>query len=277
MVNGWDDRNAKFMQYVEDVNIANGDQNSFYAADPSLLTVSVWAGEHHDVVRQKVLPGKSFSIETSNYVVKIYADYEMFQLGKTDFAGMVDLMYKSIAQYRYSALCTAFMSMDSYLPSDMKLETAITDVTKGAIIDHIESVKAATGRDVVLVGTRTAIQNLQNTVPYSLWSGNMKDEQNQKGILTMWEGYECIVLDRVNIPGTRTSAFTAEDNKKIFIMPVDEEFKPIKRVNEGDVEYIERGMDGASLQDRTVEAAVWYKEGVGVVINELFGEIYKNA
>ena len=190
---------------------------------------------------------------------------------------MVDLMYKSIAQYRLSALYSAWMSMDSYLPADMKLQSAITEQTKGTLIDHIEGVKAATGKDVVLVGTRTAIQALQSTVPYAIWSGNMKDEQNQKGILGMWEGYECIVLDRVNVAGTRTSVFTADDNKKIFIMPVDGDFKPIKRVNEGDVEYVERGFDGTFTQDRTIEAAVWYKEGVGVVINQLFGEIYNNA
>ena len=29
-------------------------------------------------------------------------------------------------------------------------------------------------------------------------------------------------------------------------------------------------MDG-TLQDMTVEAEIWYREGLGVVINELFG------
>ena len=58
--------------------------------------------------------------------------------------------------------------------------------------------------------------------------------------------------------GTRDSVFTAEDNKKIFVLPIDFEFKPIVRVNEGDVEYFERGFGG---------------DMHGVIINELFGEI----
>lgn len=193
-------------------------------------------------------------------------------MGRVDFAGMVDLMYKSIAQYRYSALYTAFMSMDTFLPADMKLETAISDATRDAIIDHIEGVKATTGKDVILVGTRTAIQKLQNTVNYTMWSGEMKQERHEKGLLGLWEGYECLALDRVNVAGTRDSVFTAEDNKKIFVLPVDSEFKPIVRVNEGDVEYFERGF-GGDMQDRTAEASIWYKEGIGVIINELFGEI----
>ena len=100
----------------------------------------------------------------------------------------------------------------------------------------------------------------------------MKQERHEKGILGMWEGYDCLALDRVNVAGTRTSVFTVDDDKKIFILPVDSDFKPIKRVNEGDVVYFERGMEG-DMQDRTIEGSIWYKEGVGVVINELFGEL----
>lgn len=217
-------------------------------------------------------PGKAFSVETSWYVIKVYADYELFQLGKIDFTEMVDRMYRSIEQYRYSALYTAFMSMDQSLPTDMILETPLTEVTRDAVIDQIEAVKAATGRDVILIGTRSAIQKLQNTVSYNMFSNDMKNERNQNGILGMWEGYECLALDRVNKAGTRDSVFTAEDNKKIFVMPVDPDNKPIKLVNEGDVIYTEAGMSG-EVMDMTVSADVRYKEGIGVVINELFGLI----
>lgn len=40
---------AGFMEYVEDVNIADGDQNQFFVEDNSLLVVSKFAGNHHDV------------------------------------------------------------------------------------------------------------------------------------------------------------------------------------------------------------------------------------
>ena len=185
---------------------------------------------------------------------------------------MVDRMYRSIEDYRYSALYTAFMSMDQSLPTDMKLETAISEATKDAIVEQIEAVKAATGREVVLVGTRTAIQKLQGTVNYNMFSDAMKEERNNNGLLGIWEGYECLALSRVNKTGTRDSVFSAEDNKKIFIMPVDPDNKPIKRVNEGDVIYTEAGMDGSAM-DMTATVDIRYKEGVGVVINQLFGEI----
>lgn len=276
MNSGWTEANAKFMEWVEEINIANGDVNEFYVEDNSLLQVSKFAGNHHDIVRQAIKPGKSFRIETSWYVIKVYADYEAFQLGKIDFATLVDRMYRSIEDYRYSALYTAFMSMDQSLPTDMKLETAISEATKDVIIELIEAVKATTGRDVVLVGTRPAIQKLQSTVSYNMFSDAMKDERHQNGILGNWEGYECLALSRINKTGTRDSIFTAEDNKKIFIMPVDPDNKPIKRVNEGDVIYTEAGMDGM-VMDMTATVDIRYKEGVGIVINELFGEIIATA
>ena len=104
----------------------------------------------------------------------------------------------------------------------------------------------------------------------------MKDERFQNGYLANWEGYECMVLNRINAEGTRDSIFTAEDNKKIYVLPIDNDFKPIKRINSGDVEYFERGMDG-SMQDRTMEGEVWYHEGIGVVLDELYGVIIDNA
>lgn len=272
MNSGWDSANARFMAYVEDINIANGDENQFFVDDNSLLTVSKFAGNHHDIVRQAVKPGKAFSIETSWYTIKVYTDFELFQTGRIDFATLVDKMYKTIEQYRYGALYTAFMSMDESLPTDMIFETPVTEATKDAIIEHIEGVKAITGKDAILVGTRQAIQKLQNTVNYSLFSDSMKEERHQNGILGMWEGYDCLALNRVNKAGTRESVFSADDQKKIYIMPVNPDRPPIKRVNEGEVMYYETGMDGLK-KDMTVDAEIAYQEGIGVVINELFGEI----
>ena len=51
MVSGWDSTNARFMNLVEDVNIARGDMNYFTVNNTALLQVSKWAGNHHDIVR----------------------------------------------------------------------------------------------------------------------------------------------------------------------------------------------------------------------------------
>lgn len=273
MNSGWNASNASFMQFVEDKNIASGDKNEFYVEDNSLLIVSKWAGDSHDVLRQKVLPGKAFQVDTSKYVIKTYVDFEEFMLGKIDFSRMVAKMYESIENYRYSALYTAFMSLDQSLPTDLIFNITPAEATRDSIVESIEAVKAATGKDVILVGSNVAIHKLQSSVPVSLYSNEMKNERHQKGQLSIWEGYECIGLDRVNVAGTRTNVFSAADNRKIFIMPVGGE-KPIKRVNAGEVVFWERNTDGSLLSDRTVEAEIEYEEGIAVVSETGFGEIF---
>lgn len=193
-------------------------------------------------------------------------------LGKIDFPRLVQKMYEAIETYRMAALYTAFKGLDSVIPTNYVLGSAVSAATIPALVEHIEFIKSVTGKDVVLVGARPAIQKLQSSVSYDIYSDAMKGEKNQKGILGMWEGYTCLPLDRVNKVGTTENVFTAEDNKKIYILPVDPDFKPIKRVNEGDVMYFESGMDG-SKKDMTIDAELTYWEGIGVIVNMAFGEI----
>ena len=49
MTSGWNAGNSFFMNYVETKNIAAGDQNEFYVSDNSLLQVSKFSGNHHDI------------------------------------------------------------------------------------------------------------------------------------------------------------------------------------------------------------------------------------
>ena len=268
-VSGWNDGNAFFENYVEQVNTGAGDANEFYVEDNALLTVSKFAGSHQDIVRQALKPGKSFAIDTDWYAIKVYADFQMFQLGRIDFAKLIDRMYESVIAHRRAGLYAAFMAIDQSLPSDMILQTAISAATVPNIIDQIELVRSVTGKDVLLVGSKVAITKLQNTVSYDLYSDDMKNERYATGQLGKWEGYDVFAIPRVNEIGTRTSVL---DNTKIYIMPIDPDFKPIKLVVSGDMEFHE-DTDTFARKDRTVEAAIYYEEGVGVVMNELFGEI----
>lgn len=268
-VSGWNDGNAFFEAYVEQINTGAGDMNEFYVEDNALLTVSKFAGSHQDIVRQALKPGKAFTIDTDWYAIKVYADFQMFMLGRTDFARLIDKMYEAVVNYRRAALYSAFMSIDDTLPSDMVLQTALSANTVPTIVDHIELVRSITGKDVLLVGSKVAISKLQGTVDYHLYSDDMKNERYETGMLGKWEGYDVFAIPRVNQLGTRTNIL---DNTKIYIMPVDQDFKPIKHVISGDMEFHE-DTDTFARKDRTVEAALYYEEGIGVVMNELFGEI----
>ena len=268
LVSGWG--NDPFYEaFVESRNIGLGDKNEFTVADTSLLSVSKFAGNHHDIIRQKVGPSKAFQVDTSWYAIKVYADYESYMAGRIDFTALVDKLYKSVEKYRKDALYAAFMSADKYLPTDMVKELQIIDTNKDKIIEMAEEVSAATGCPVAFVGTKVALSKLQALTPTGLWSNEMKNEKYNSGMLGKFEGYDLITIPRVNEFGTRKEI---TDNKKIMIIPVDPDFKPIKHVSENDGTMYEFGMSGEKM-DMTVENEYHFKEGIAVVINQLYGEI----
>lgn len=68
MGTGWGE-NPFFRQFVEERNIGTGDENIFFVEDNTMLTVSKFAGNHHDLIRQKLGSGESFTVPTYWYGV----------------------------------------------------------------------------------------------------------------------------------------------------------------------------------------------------------------
>lgn len=211
-------------------------------------------------------------VETSWYAIACYNDYELFRAGKIDFAKMIDKMYASIAKYRKDAMFTAFMTAPAVLPAEFRFDITPAAGTMQDLKDAIEAVKAATGKEVVLVGRETALSKLTALVSYDCWSDAMKNEHYTTGKLGKWEGYDLMYIPRVNELNSTADALTEEQKNLILILPVDPEFKPIKHVNEGDVMFYESGMTGEA-KNMLVKAEIAYKEGTAIVINQLYGII----
>ena len=68
LVSGWG-QNPFFNEFVEVRNLADGDTNQFYTPVDTILTVSELSGNHHDMIRQKLGMGSTFSVKTSWYGV----------------------------------------------------------------------------------------------------------------------------------------------------------------------------------------------------------------
>lgn len=63
LVTGWGN-DPFFQKYVDQRNLALGDKNEFYAEDNSVLSVMKVAGNHHDIIRQRLGAGNITSIAT---------------------------------------------------------------------------------------------------------------------------------------------------------------------------------------------------------------------
>lgn len=265
-VSGWSD-NPFFNEYVEQKNIALGDVNDFYVEDDSLLTISKFSGNHHDLIRQKLGAGESFTVKTSWYGVKIYTDFELMMLGKIDWASFIQKIYKSWDNFVNGMIYEAFMDVEKVLPPEFVKTGTITAENVEALASLVSE---QAGSECVIMGTRSALSKLFKVCDVDWVSEDMKKERNTTGMIGYVNGIRLVEIPQVYEAGTRKALI---DNKKLLFMPVRPDFKPIKFINEGDA-YFNEVADRETNVDMTIEAEYMAKIGVGVVMNPNFG-MYK--
>ena len=269
---GWQE-NPFFQEYVETKNIDIGDQNVFYTEDETLLTVSKVSGNHWDIDRQRLGKGASFSVETSWYGIAVYSEYERLLTGAEDFATFVTKLYEAVDRYVNESIYQAMLSAAAQLPggatsSGQWVKTGALDETaKATFIQLVEDVQMATGMEVVIMGTKSALSRLEGMQDINWVTEDMKVQRNTTGRIGYFEGIRLVEIKQ----GFRLNDTTQYlvDDKQLFIMPVgDNRF--IKVVNEGQPE-MRQVNDNTTHQDMTYDYRYMWKMGVGVQIGLLFG------
>ena len=190
---GWQD-NPFFNEFVDIKNIDIGDQNMFYTEDETILTVSKVSGNHWDIDRQRLGKGSSFSVETSWYGIAVYSEYERLLTGAEDFATFVKKLYEAVDRYVNESIYQAMISAAEQLPggatgSGQWVKTGALDMAeKEVFLQLIEDVQMATGMEVVIMGTKTALSKLENMQDINWVSEDMKVQRNTTGKIGYWEG-----------------------------------------------------------------------------------------
>lgn len=262
---GWGE-NPFFRQFVEERNIGEGDENLFYVEDNTMLTVSKFSGNHHDLIRQKLGSGESFTVPMSYYGLKIYHDMEQMMLGYIDWAGFVQKLYEAMDKKVNDMLYTAFMEVDNVLPTD---NIVTGDPTKEEIIELCQKVSGITGREVVIVGTKVALSKLYSKMDTTWISNEMKNERNTLGMPSVVDGIRTMEIPQVYEIGTRDALI---DNTKLLVIPVDSSFRPVKLVHGGEA-YFNEVTDREANVDMTIEAEYMHKMGISVIVTMEYGMI----
>ena len=269
---GWQD-NPFFNEFVEIKNIDIGDQNVFYTEDETILSVSKVSGNHWDIDRQRLGKGASFSVETSWYGIAVYSEYERLLTGAEDFATFVTKLYEAVDKFVNESIYQAMISASAQLPggatsSGQWVKTgALTDAEKAVFMQLIEDVQMATGMDVVIMGTKTALSRLEGIQNIDWVSEDMRVQRNTTGRIGYFEGIRLVEIKQ----GFRLNDTTNRlvDDKQLLIMPVGSN-KFIKMVNEGQPE-MRQVNDNTTNLDMTYDYRYMWKMGVAVQINLLFG------
>ena len=178
-----------YRELVEHKNALLGHKNEFIVSDNSTLVVSRFSGNHWDIDRQKLPAGKTFSVETEWFAVKIYDELERFLKGVITLVQMYDAIQRSIQKDIDDRIYSAFNGAGTYLPTQFQ-ETGSFDEDK--LIQLADRVTVEAGRNVRLAGSKSALAKIYKGMDTAYLSGNMKDDINTTGYLRLWKGIRAI-------------------------------------------------------------------------------------
>ena len=272
LVSGWQDT-PFFREYCDVRNLALGDENVFTIEDDSILSVSRIADGHWNIDRQRLGAGRSFSVETATYGIGVYSEYERLLTNAEDFATFITKIYEAIDRFVNESIYEAFQSAAEQLPGGASgagqwVKTGdLSASTKETFMQLIEDVQMATGREVVIMGTKVALSKLEGMQDINWVSSEMKNERYTTGRLGYFEGIRLVELKQ-GFQLNNTSARLIDD-KQLFIMPVGDN-KFVKVVNVGDQE-MRQTADMISNQDQTYDYRLVFRMGVAVQIGLMFG------
>lgn len=270
---GWTE-NPFFDAFVEYRNGAFGDTNEFYVPDDTILTVSKLSGGHHDLIRQRLGEGQSFSVQTSWYGVKIYAEFEQFMAGRVDWSGFIQKIYEAYDRMMNNMLYDALIGgVNKVTPSAAFIKTGKLDsTTVDNFLELVENVEAATGEDVTIVGSKAALAKLTKVTPAEWISNEMKQERHTTGRLGIWEGTPLMEIKQGFKDKTYTTKLVANDT--LLVVPSSDN-KFIKVYDEGDAQIYQHS-DGSGNMDMTIDYEYQQKMGIATVLNTKIGS-YKIA
>lgn len=253
-------KNAFFDQFVETKTIDAGDINEFYVEPRHQLVAAEFSGSHFDLKRQRIDVGQSFSVEMRDFGIKVYEYLERVLASRCDFVTLVNLLQEAVDRKLREISYTTFEALLNRLPEQWTLSGSYDESEILEVCAHIE----ADAGEVTLVGTKIALNKLQGKVALPA-SDAMKNERNEKGYVSLWNGYRCIELEQVHKQGTFDFLMS---NDEIYLIAGDT--KPVKMaVTSGLINET----SGYQNHDMSMEYTYTFQAGVSVVLDKAIGKI----
>lgn len=250
----------QFEAFVDYRDVAFGDQLQFRPKTNHWYEVASIAGGTNNLRRQRIQENVPYTIETGWYGVKIYEGLERFLAGRVDWMGMIEDINRSFANYIKELIFTTIKSAYNGLTAPYK-ETGTFDLEKfNKIVAHV---KAATGTQPFVVGTRIALQKV--APQYVTYGGSYMEDRNRDGFFKVVDGITLVEMEQGHKIGT--DEFIIDDDF-LLILPGGDT-KIVKFVTEG--ETLIKEVNGQDNADDSQEYTVRKKFGVGVETTAKYG------
>ncbi len=263
-----------FNGFVEQKNLKAGDKNEFWTEDNTMLSVAKVEKGNHDLYLQRLGQGKSYSVTTSDYVVAIGADIDLYLRGVEDFSKMIEKIAEAYLNKVQGDMLAQVMGVGSVVPVPDVFhgEGVLDNTTKDAFDQLIEDIAGVNNSGVYIIGTKTALKKLSNLTDVNWRSVDAKSDVYRMGRLGTYEGTMLMeVPQRFDATETFEGATINRlvRNDRLLIMPMSGD-KFVKFVDVGETEIIEKNEKG-QRQDDTMKYEAHREMGVGVQLGRYFG------
>lgn len=257
-----------FNNYVEQRNLSRGDSQEFWTNEKVILSVTKISGDHHDFTLQRLGSGESYTVTTSVYGIAVGADIDLYLAGRYDWAKLTDQCAAAFVRKVQNDIYAEMMNAGKKLPAQFQGTGALSAATKDKLDTLLEDVSLANdGAQVVIMGTRTGLQQFQKLMDVDWITDDQKRDVATMGRLGYYGPYTLVELPQRFALNDTTKKLL--DPKTLFIMPQVED-KFIKFVDVGETEIHEVNEKGARMDD-TMKYEVQRAMGVGVQIGRYFG------
>lgn len=266
LITGWGNT-PFFSSYVETKNGVIGQRNEFYIPDKTELVISKIAGGNHDITRQRLGGGRNISLDTVLYGAKIYMESIRYLMQAEDWSAFIAKLSKAFTKAINGDLYSAFMNAGTKLPSPEKLNRTgeLIPDKYSELMELVALVAAATGSEVDIIGTKTALSGLTKMGNVTTLSNSAKEDVYTTGVMKYFDGVPMIEVPQVV---DRNLNFMV-DNSKLLIMPKSID-KFVKLYYEG-ASTIREVSDSNTNMDGTLEYELSMRLGIAVITSVLFG------
>lgn len=265
-----------FNDYVDSRNIALGDDDIFWTKEKVMLVVAEISGDHHDLTMQNLPAGAEHRVHTKTYGVKIGKDIDLLLLGRVDFSELTDKIAEAIAYKIREMVFTGVYGAAAQLPNNTQfVKTGVLSATtKPAFDTLIEDVATANNAEVVIMGTKTALKQINNVVAPGTGAVDWRSESQKEAVantgrLGVYEGTELIEIPQRFALNDVTKKLISDDILLIF---AKNEEKFVWFVDKGETQIYESGAQKGDHADDFQKYEVQREMGVQVQIPQYFGE-----
>lgn len=251
---------SQFDGFAEYRNLAWGDENKFVTPANNIFRVALISDGNGNIRRQRLRDGQEFSISLDTYGIKIGEDFHRFLAGRVDWSDFMSAIAESYKRDLTQRIYTAVLSSYGKYNGTYHREG---NLTEDQLIELAMHIKARTGEDVAVYGTKLALRKL---APSNI-TESMNERRNEVGFYGTIAGIDLREIEQSHKYGTDEFAI---DNKMILVLPQNAD-KMVKVVNEGDA--IIQDLAGGQSADMMQEYFICNRFGVSVITSKVFGFI----